>query len=113
MSNAPVLTPTNFDQLTIFAAMAARSGLVPKDYAGKAEAIMIAVQLGSELGLSPMQSLQSVAVINGRPGVWGDGLLGLCRAPAAGMDRAGRTAAGGDARRGGGGGCPGNDIRPG
>jgi hypothetical protein len=80
MSNAPVLTPTNFDQLTIFAAMAARSGLVPKDYAGKAEAIMIAVQLGSELGLSPMQSLQSVAVINGRPGVWGDGLLGLCRA---------------------------------
>jgi hypothetical protein len=80
MSNPPVLTPTNFDQLTIFANMAARSGLVPKDYAGRPEAIMIAVQLGSELGLSPMQSLNSIAVINGRPGVWGDGLLGLCRA---------------------------------
>jgi hypothetical protein len=36
--------------------------------------------MGSELGLSPMQSLNSIAVINGRPGVWGDGLIGLCRA---------------------------------
>jgi hypothetical protein len=26
-----------------------------------------------------MQSLNSIAVINGRPGVWGDGLIGLCR----------------------------------
>ena len=76
----PVLMPTTFDQLVMFAEMAATSGLVPKDYQGKPGAIMIAVQMGSELGLSPMQSIQSIAVINGRPGVWGDGLIGLCRA---------------------------------
>jgi hypothetical protein len=76
----PVLTPTSFDQLVTFSEIAATSGLVPKDYNGKPGAIMIAVQMGSELGLSPMQSLQSVAVINGRPGIWGDGLIGLCRA---------------------------------
>jgi hypothetical protein len=75
----PVLVPTTFDQLVIFADMAASSGMVPKDYANKPGAIMVAVQMGSELGLSPMQSLNSIAVINGRPGIWGDGLIGLCR----------------------------------
>lgn len=74
-----VLVPTTFDQLVIFAEMAAKSGMVPKDYVNKPGAVMVAVQMGSELGLSPMQSLVSIAVINGRPGVWGDGMIGLCR----------------------------------
>ena len=78
-SALPVLTPTTFDQLCTFADMAASSGMVPKAYDGKPGAIMIAVQMGAELGLSPMQSLTSIAVINGRPGVWGDGLIGICR----------------------------------
>ena len=30
----------------------------------------LAVQMGSELGLRPMQSLQNIATINGRPAVW-------------------------------------------
>jgi hypothetical protein len=75
----PVLTPTTFDQLVTFSKIAADSELVPKDFRGKPGNIMIAVQFGSELGLSPMQSLQSIACINGRPGIWGDGLIGLCR----------------------------------
>ena len=74
-----VLMPTNFDQLVRFSEMAAQSDLVPKDYRGKPANVMLAVQMGSELGLAPMQALQSIAVINGRPGVWGDGLIGLCR----------------------------------
>ena len=53
--------------------------MVPKDYIGKPGAIMVACQMGSELGLSPMQSINSIAVINGRPGVFGDALIGLCR----------------------------------
>jgi hypothetical protein len=76
----PVLEPTTFDQLMIFSEKAAQSDLVPKDYKGKPANIFLAVQMGSELGLSPMQSLLSIAVINGRAGVWGDGLIGLCRA---------------------------------
>lgn len=75
----PVLVPQTFDQLMTFADMAAQSDLMPKDYRGKPANIMIAVQMGSELGLAPMQALNSIAVINGRPGVWGDGLIGLCR----------------------------------
>src|ERR1700704_4154108 len=68
------------DELERFADIAARSTAVPKDYQNKADNCMIAIQMGSELGLAPMQSLQNVAVINGRPAVWGDAMPGLCRA---------------------------------
>jgi hypothetical protein len=46
----------------------------------KPDNVIIAIQMGSELGLAPMQSLQNIAVINGRPSVWGDAMPGLCRA---------------------------------
>ena len=45
--------------------------LVSKDIK-TAEAIVIAVQFGAEVGLSPMQALQNVMVVNGRPSLWGD-----------------------------------------
>ncbi len=70
----------SWQEIERFAEKAANSGMVPKDYMGKPDAICIAVQMGSELGLAPMQSLQNIAVINGRPAVWGDAMLGLCRA---------------------------------
>lgn len=75
----PVLVPTNFDQLVTFSEMAARTEMVPKDFRGKPGNIMLAVQMGSELGLSPMQALSNIAIINGRAGVWGDALIGICR----------------------------------
>ena len=73
------LRPQNFGELVEFAKMAARSTLVPRDYLGKPENILLAIQMGSEIGLAPMQSLQNISVINGRPAVWGDAMLGLCR----------------------------------
>ena len=73
------LRPQNFGELVEFAKMAARSTLVPRDYLGKPENILLAIQMGSEIGLAPMQSLQNISVINGRPTLWGDAMLGLCR----------------------------------
>jgi hypothetical protein len=35
--------------------------------------------MGLEVGLSPMQSIQNIAVINGRPSIWGDSMLALCQ----------------------------------
>jgi hypothetical protein len=70
----------SWEEIERFAEKAARSGMVPKDYIGKPDAIAIAVQMGSELGLAPVQSVQNIAVINGRPAIWGDALPGLCRA---------------------------------
>ncbi|NBV20368.1 recombinase RecT, partial [Janthinobacterium sp.] len=79
MSNAMVLRPQNFDQLTIFAEMAASSSMVPAAMRGKPADIMLAVQMGSEIGLAPMQAIQNIAVINGRPSLWGDAMMGLCK----------------------------------
>ncbi|MXV35933.1 hypothetical protein GS535_05100 [Saccharibacter sp. EH611] len=77
--HASPLNPRSFQELMRFAEIAAGSGMVPREYAGKAAAIVIACQMGAELGLAPMQSLQNIAVINGRPSVWGDTLLALVR----------------------------------
>jgi hypothetical protein len=67
-SPVPVLQLTNFGELVQFSQMAAKSRLVPPEYRGQPESVMLAVQLGSELGLSPMQSIQNIAVIgSGRP----------------------------------------------
>lgn len=60
-----------------FAKMVSASEFAPKDFRGKPESCLLAVQHGSEVGLGPMQSLQSIAVINGRPSVWGDAALAL------------------------------------
>jgi len=54
----------------------AASGLMPKGLE-KPEAVFVAIQMGLEIGLGPMQAVQNVAVINGRPSVWGDAALAL------------------------------------
>jgi hypothetical protein len=67
----------SFDDAYRFSKMVAASEFAPKDFKGKPESCMLAIQHGSEVGLSPMQSLQSIAVINGRPTLWGDAALAL------------------------------------
>lgn len=72
----------SLDDMWRFAQYAAKSCLCPKGMEHP-EAIFIAIQMGSEIGLSPMASLQSIAVINGRPAVWGDAMLAVCRSSGA------------------------------
>lgn len=67
----------SFDDAFRFAKMVAASEFAPKDFKNKPESCLLAIQHGSEVGLSPMQSLQSIACINGRPSVWGDAALAL------------------------------------
>lgn len=71
------LALASFDDAFRFSKMVAASEFAPKDFRGKPESCMLAIQHGSEVGLSPMQSLQSIAVINGRPTIWGDAALAL------------------------------------
>lgn len=71
------LALASFDDAFRFAKMVSASEFAPKDFKGKPESCLLAIQHGSEVGLSPMQSLQSIAVINGRPTIWGDAALAL------------------------------------
>jgi hypothetical protein len=63
-----------------FSKMLADSSMVPKAYQGKPQDIMVCVQWGYELGLAPMQALQNIAVINGKPSVYGDAMAALVQA---------------------------------
>ena len=71
------LSPQTFDQALTFSNYLADSDLVPKDFKGKPGNCLIAMQWGSELGLKPLQAMQNLAIINGRPSLWGDAVLAL------------------------------------
>lgn len=71
------LSPQTFEQALTFANYMAESDMVPKDFKGKPGNCLIAMQWGFEIGLKPLQALQGIAVINGRPSIWGDALLAL------------------------------------
>lgn len=73
------LTPASLDEAMAFANMMAKSSIVPKDYQNNPGNILVAIQWGMEIGLQPLQSMQSIAVINGRPSIWGDAMLALVR----------------------------------
>jgi hypothetical protein len=73
------LSPRNFEQALTFSDYLADSDLVPKDFKGKPGNCLIAIQWGAELGLKPLQALQNLAIINGRPSLWGDAVIALVR----------------------------------
>lgn len=73
------LVPQSLDEAYRVSQAIAASGLAPKGFE-RPEQIMVAIMAGAELGLAPFQSLQSFAVVNGRPTLWGDGLMAVARA---------------------------------
>jgi hypothetical protein len=72
--------PTTITEAIQFSEMLASSQMVPKQYQGKPQDIMVCVQWGMELGLAPLQALQNIAVINGKPSVYGDAAMALVQA---------------------------------
>jgi hypothetical protein len=56
----------------------ASSDLIPKSFRGKPQDLFICWAMGYQVGLTPEQSQQCIAVINGKPAMWGDDMLALC-----------------------------------
>jgi hypothetical protein len=66
-----------------FAEVAVASGILSPGFMKAPDpvaAAFIAIQLGAEVGLSPMASLQNIAVINGKPGLYGPAMLAVVEA---------------------------------
>lgn len=74
-----ILTPQNIEEALRMADMMAKSSIVPKDYQGNPGNVLVAIQWGAELGLPPLQAMQNLAVINGRPALWGDAVIAIVR----------------------------------
>ncbi|MFI4954526.1 MAG: hypothetical protein ACHP9Y_01285 [Gammaproteobacteria bacterium] len=56
-----------------------KSGLAPDIYRDKPERALMAIQMGLELGFKPIQALQSIDVIQGRPSIRAVAQLALCK----------------------------------
>lgn len=72
-------TPTTLEEAQKYATIIANSGICPEGFRGRPNDVLIVLQLGSELGLKPMQALRSLGSINGMPFAYGDGLLALVK----------------------------------
>lgn len=75
--NGFALEPSNMQEAMNMATMLANSSLIPPAYKGKPEDTLVAMMMGSEVGLNPIQALQNIAVINGRPSIYGDAMVAL------------------------------------
>lgn len=73
------LTPKSLEEAMAFAQILSKASIVPKDYQGNPGNVIIAVQWGAEIGLPPLQAMQNLAVVNGRPSLWGDAMIALVR----------------------------------
>ena len=81
-SNKPAtfsLAPTTLQEAWEYAEILSRTDMVPKDFRNNPGNVLVAIQMGAELGLPPTQALQNIAVINGRPALWGDAVLALVK----------------------------------
>lgn len=70
------IIPTTIEEVFRLASAVAKSGLAPRGMETP-EKLTVAIMHGLEIGLAPMQAIQRIAVVNGRPTVWGDALPAL------------------------------------
>ena len=74
------LSCNNLEAAMKLAEMFSKSAMVPKQYQGNAPNCLVAMAYGDSLGMAPLQAMQSVAVVNGVPALYGDGMLALVQA---------------------------------
>ena len=73
------MTPQSLEAAMEMANLLAKSSMVPKEFIGNPGNIIVAIQWGAEIGLPPLQAMQNLAIINGRPALWGDAVMALVR----------------------------------
>lgn len=72
------IVPTTMDDAYRLAKAVCMAGMAPRGM-DTPEKAMIAIMRGMEVGLTPFQALDKIAVVNGRPTIWGDGAMALVR----------------------------------
>lgn len=81
-SRVQPIIPRNIDEVARVARAVIVANLAPDSYKGvsddvTASKIMIGIMKGAEIGLGPLTALANIAIINGRPCLWGDGAVAL------------------------------------
>lgn len=66
------VAPRSYDEAMKFCHLISRTDMVPKAFFNKPLNILICIMMGERLGYDPFQSLQNIAVVNGKPMIYGD-----------------------------------------
>jgi len=72
-----LLAKEHFSHYMAVADFLSKSSMVPKGMMNKPSDILIAMEMGLQIGIPMMQAIQDIAVINGKPTMYGDGLLAV------------------------------------
>lgn len=70
------IVPTTIEEVFRLATAIAKSGMAPRDMATP-EKLTVAILHGLEIGIPPMMAINKIAVVNGRPTLWGDAVPAL------------------------------------
>ncbi len=76
ISDAGALDFHRFGQVVSFAEYCEKAQFLPAKTTKEQAAL--AIVAGLKMGMDPFAAIQNIAVINGRPSVWGDAVGGLC-----------------------------------
>lgn len=71
------LTPSTLGQAMQLSNMLAKSSLVPEAMQGKPVNVLMALMKGAEVGMTPVQTLSSVFVVDGKAEFYGKGMLAI------------------------------------
>jgi len=80
------IIPRSIEEMWRVSTMVVQAGLAPsalisnKSGNDAVSAVAVAIMSGAELGMKPMAALRSFTVINGKPALYGDGLINVIRA---------------------------------
>ena len=70
------IVPTTIEEVFRLATAIAKSGMAPRDMSTP-EKLTVAILHGLEIGIPPMMAINKIAVVNGRPTLWGDAIPAL------------------------------------
>ena len=74
------IAPTTVEEAARMAKAVIAGQLAPSSYNNDPNKIMLGIMAALEAGLPPLYGLRQIAIINGRPTIWGDGAMALVQA---------------------------------
>lgn len=75
-----IYLPSTKDEAYKFAQSFATSAFCPAQYKNKPADVYLAMAYGAQIGLNPLLAVQNIAMVNGRPSVYGDALTAIVMA---------------------------------
>jgi hypothetical protein len=78
-AGADMYLPTTKNEAFKLAESFCKSAFCPAAYRGKPADVYLAMAYGSQIGLNPLLAVQNIAVVNGKPSVYGDALTAIAQ----------------------------------